>query len=658
MDRLQNYKKKYIIPLKNKELSKLDVNQWKYSSVINKYTIEKSLQMSTTLNKIIALYRIKDLTNNNIVNYNIAYLHNTDNISIKQIIPSGSIETWSDYRYNLLNYINFTTFLSQNIEIMQIYEYIQSYFKDVFIERKLELNIEYLGEYNKKTKIICEPLKIQFFCIAWFNFYYDYVLEKLSNNLNVIFTKIMKSYKKEDLIFFKSLLKKFNTNDIEILNYICHNNIVNSSFHKTKELVINLNDANQLGQKVVLLKLEESIQKYDLRFNPWLELVINKKVSDLVINNISNGFALSGSEFLIKLDKDNNTLFDTEGYHEIKYISDISKKIANLLLQAKVYTEYTDTNFKIDEFLNIIVSKLKKTVKYKNNFDRLRRYLVSDIKHVTHDLVMSDVALNLTTEYLGKTFYDKLIESHKEIYIFSTENYNNFKKYMFELCYNLYCLNTKVHIIHGDLHMNNIIINSLFYKKIEPCIKDSKILFVIDDNKYIFDNNFYNLCIIDFNNAIINVDYFKSDQQSKLLEMHVDYLIKYLCYLKPEYNEFSQELYRNIPYHFDEYFRVLTSLDLYYITSGILDNLKEFKKNNKSIKIGSKSLKLVNDLHKSADYYLTTILQKLLNSTDSNSDSKNQIDEWPMLNIIKDIFCDSRYTDDQIQKITDVIVYH
>jgi hypothetical protein len=73
--------------------------------------------------------------------------------------------------------------------------------------------------------------------------------------------------------------------------------------------------------------------------------------------------------------------------------------------------------------------------------------------------------------------------------MFSQENSANFKKYIFQLCYNIYCFNEKLNIIHGDLHMNNITLNPSFYKKNVKIPENPKILYIINPESdiYTFD---------------------------------------------------------------------------------------------------------------------------------------------------------------------------
>ena len=64
--------------------------------------------------------------------------------------------------------------------------------------------------------------------------------------------------------------------------------------------------------------------------------------------------------------------------------------------------------------------------------------------------------------------------------MFDKDNFGIFTKYMFQICYNLYCLNSKLYTIHGDLHLNNITLNTILYKKNAKIdIKNPKLLYIL-----------------------------------------------------------------------------------------------------------------------------------------------------------------------------------
>ncbi len=696
-NRLIIYKKRFIdvCNIKNEILckkikSKLSTH-WKYSGA-NRFYTSAALSYSIlpdTVETITVLYKIKDIQyNDKEVTYNMAYIeqkpkkpdilymevlekiHNVKlssgiNIYINNICPSGSmISKDGEYRSVILNWNSFRIILNKNENINAVFQYIVDYFVDALKERKYILLTEYYfptdklkNKYQYETELLCSTNKIQFFCIVWFNFYFTYSFGFVSNNVNEVFKNLMLKYQKEDMRLFKSLWDKFSEESIEKLRYICGNYI------KGYSTEVNICNKSKLGQKIIPLNLIEAQNFFNIEYSPWKEFFINNKVSDLVINNICGGFNLANRWFIIK--NPDQRFFDNPSQADRIEKSNIALKIAELLSQAKLYTYYNinDKDVKIDNKLidlvihNANMSKEPITSWLSNEFNVLYNRIQNDIDHVKENIIMSNVSLCLITEFLGKTLYDAIFFTKQSTYykklvptIFSPENHSHFKKYMFQLCYNLCCLNSKLMIIHGDLHLNNITLNSIFYKKnVDVEIKDPKIMYILDDtHQYIFENNFYDLCIIDFSRSIFNIDNYKNfslddipynliSNKTKFHNKQVKELLNYLYASKPEYIEFGTSIEMAMTHHYNEYFKILTALDLFNLTVKFIEFLKN--PTTSSIKVSDKaSVKLISELNKASEFYLTTVLNKII--TERNFEEVKNM-EWPIISIIKDIFFDS-----------------
>jgi hypothetical protein len=104
-------------------------------------------------------------------------------------------------------------------------------------------------------------------------------------------------------------------------------------------------------------------------------------------------------------------------------------------------------------------------------------------------------------------------------------------------------------------------------------------------------------------------------------------------------------------HNYAEYFKILTVLDIYNVTLKFIEFVKS---PNNYIKSPFKdSIRLVNDINQSAEYYLSTILNKLI-AQGNFEDVANM--EWPMLTVIKDIFIDDhiKHHSKQYDNIVDV----
>jgi len=630
----------------------------KFIDTNHKKSIVNALSsIKVNVNTIVALYKIRDVKSDNTVIYNISYINNEQTT---YICPSGSMKSsGGEYREGILNWSNFNTFLDKptNSKLKEMYTDIQSYLKNALVERKLDFYIEYPNFVGALDVNPIDHIKI--FSITWFNFYCDLLLDLQPNKLNTEFIAIMKMHIKEDSAFFKDFIHKFK-DDCATFRYICCN-IMNSS-----KMIPH--DINKIGQKITILYDLELKNIHDFKYNIWKEIAINERVSKLVMDNITNGFSLMGPHFLIKTNKIIKLFDNPEQYKKIIQ-SEIANSVKDLLDKAiSVLNTSTskhnkprkhDKHHRNKKYIdNVIASNdylYARDYTENDEFWLLRNNIKYDKNHA-ENFIISNTAINMISEHSGRTFYD-VCSDINGTEIFADSEFVHFNKYMFELCYNLYCLNTKVHCIHRDLHLNNIIISPLFNDKAVVGVTDPKILFIIGKQKFIFPNNFHNMCLIDFNISIINPEPFLTKQDitetDKLLDIQIENLLYYLYSIKPEYEEYDQFLKGNAKYYFDTYFKILSVLDIYNICAKFLSFIKLNKKKFKKLNV-SKSKALVEAILKLSDYYITVIFDELINTNDHNKFKKM---EWPILSIINSIFAENVYKSGSESSITDVIKF-
>ena len=632
-------------PLKNK-----NATYWKYSS-INKYYTQKILTENLYLDStdtIVCFYKVNKTLKSEDVNciYNISYITiNYDgNIYINHVCPSGSlISKDGEYRSSILKWPIFVKILNSNSDLDKLYNYIRDYLidKEIKIDILLSFPTDSIkNEHLLSVQLLTNETKIDLFVLSWFNFYYDYTFDVVSNNMNENYVKLMSYDKSQDKIFFKSIWKKFDIDIIEDFRFICSNNLDSIEFKRWKK--------TKIGNKIIPLSLLEAQNFFNIQYGPWKEYAISCKVSDLVINNITNGFALTNNWFILKII---GRIFDNPDQYKKMDRSEISMRIAELLKRAEIYTHY-DILDRPKLFVELLASKKNHIP---NEFVKISDQINNTIKYIKENSIQSNVGFNLITEYVGKTFLDSVQLSKKSKYykalvspIYSSNNYNNFKKYMFQLMYNIYLLNTKLHVIHGDIHMNNITLNPLFYKKDLNIEKDLKILYIIDGDAYKFDNNFYDLCIIDFSRSIINPEYVDNfsisisdkfpliDNKDVFLKRQVELFTAYIYNIKPELTECSNIIEDKMPYNFHEYFKLFSLLDLY----GAIQRINEYAK-TQNLKEQNKSYILLNKILAECDAIFNKYIPKLINSEYDDIEKM----EWPILTIIRSIFADDKITD-------------
>jgi hypothetical protein len=234
--------------------------------------------------------------------------------------------------------------------------------------------------------------------------------------------------------------------------------------------------------------------------NTWKEIYCLSITADLFINNVFAGISLFNGWFISLT---NESLFDnTEMLNKI-YQSNIIKKKYN-------------------------VKKLK--LNCDNNLDDLNN--LSNSSQIQLNLTLSNLSLVLNSQYNGRTLSFVLLTNNTILYGNILTDIKLFKRYIFDIVYGLYCLNSLKGIIHGDLHLNNCTINiqhSLFNddnvclipvdklhnidktkyaKNISPCIhyNVSDIINMKSGNSidYVFTHRGAYACIIDFSRAVLD----------------------------------------------------------------------------------------------------------------------------------------------------------
>jgi len=563
----------------------------------------------------VSLYKIVYLDEKII--YNISY---TDGDK-QYICPTGSIESRiGNYRNGMIDLQSFYIFLSKNgDDIMILFDYILSYVKSKEGERKFDFEVEHInpdpGQKPKKSDIAMYS-----YAIALFTFYYNYLSTDIITDFNPDYKRIMLTYQDEDKAIFKQIKKDKN---VDKLYFACTGTLTTK--HK-------------IGQKLTMLTLLESQNLFDPNSMLWKELYIQFKLSDLIVNGISNGFALISSWFIIDKSKDTHKLFD--GALQINRIrnSKLAESIVDVLSEAKLQMQ------EIDKEVGHYYRQIN------NNMYVLDERIDDDIDYAKENIILSNVVLITIMQDLGNTFFNTIVNTKN---MFSKGNAHEFDKYMFELCYNLYCLNTKVYTIHGDLHLKNLIIS-------DTCETDKKIVFQLEDEKYVFPNtNKKHLCIIDFGHAICNAEYVNSfrrvHNRDMFLTSQIDSLLSYLYYINPVYKQYNDVFRKKIEYHYWAFFKILTALDVHSVTSNLLTLIKK----HKSIgSISRDASDLIRDINESCNYYVINVVELLLNMNINDYSTVEEI-EWPNMYIIKKHFAKYKSVDaSTVDKDANIINYN
>ena len=481
--------------------------------------------------------------------------------------------------------------------------------------------------FTKQQKVMNsideKRLAIKLFVLCWMYDFNSIHSKTVENHINPNYQAII--YDKNDIPFYMkiyNLLGKLEYNQFK-KRLACHyeGGINRTSLQSLEP---------EIGQKIFPLTVVEAIKPNDINFIVWRELYVTNLASNLVLNLICSGFAFVNNWCYIQNARVD--LFDNINNHakymDSEIISDVTKQLKTL-----------------DKF-NYIDGKMNSGPKTPK-FYKLSHYMHNAMHYADSELLLTDLAICLTTEYVGRTLRDipNLILRKEDFsdYEQAFLNLDLFNKHMFEFLYAIYCLNTKIGIIHGDLHLNNVTIHRVNYLKGDDGInyidRPAYILFLLDE-LYMFPHNGLFSMIIDFSRSIMGdykrlehefssvyADAYFQDQRIRVLHS-IDH---YFPEFRRKYSASIESLLIN---NFSLMFKIYTALDPYILMTNILAMFSIDPAFKTKIKLVTGATALLSALINKSKKY---VMEYTLGAINGDIQSVDDI-EWPLLSLIKEHF--------------------
>ncbi len=683
--------------------------------------LKKYMWIDST-NVIVTTFRLQDtsITETNIIIY--AFLYsilkttkknkgNPELVHIYFCTGPSLLSRDGEYRQRLIKYNTLQIVAERHANLWKrIEEYIVrkniflpwNYYTESFFPVEQKASISAMLEND----IIKKRLPIKFLTASWFTELYNIVNKIPVNHVNQLYLSIIGLSGEKTLVhdkqFYIKLTKEFGKNEI----YTLRRDLNVYSISPGSD-----SSSLKIGQKLIPLNISEAQNPFNIKYKPWREFLIAEKVQNLIINGISKGYPFIGDYFYIK--EVRKTIFDNYVQYMRLEHSEQAINITKKLLEARRATFYAEDPHgsrtkrrrkkKNDKESKIFVTATGEKIKKKHktesptqkdsmnrtlgdSFENILSWLsekfrllyekIDDpIEYSKRELIMSEVAFGFISEYVGRSFYDFLLINDEKTgskkYIEKTgnalKNYEIWAKYIFEYIYSLLCLNLHMGLIHGDLHLNNATIHSMFYKEninTDRHEKRQKIpysLYVLkphDESKeevvFGFKTKQYHSCIIDHSRSIIkpSMIYMYEDfniVEAKKMKLYDDGPIQFLG--KEEENEFYKEQVKRISLmiensfpdlyvenkdgicialsnYLEELFPILTVIDIYRFTTEII---KFFK--IKKIMENSKQLKLIKKINSKAESYFTKTFLDVVKNPELLKEKEYKVfPNWIILN--------------------------
>ena len=439
------------------------------------------------------------------------------------------------------------------------------------LNEKIELTFDiilpkYTSEKNnsKIIKLISKVIKqniLIYYCFCWLTLVYKYKYKIIENHTNQKLIKIFFDNKKT----FNIVAKKYDIKKINIeINY------------RTSRI----DSTIRCGQKIIPTTITEINNFYNIKESLWREIFIKNKINNLVFNGIINNVSFFIGWFIINTNS--NIIYDNEVSHlKILYSSYIKNEIK------KVHKIKCDIN-KLEQNNILILNKIR----------NLQKTISIPITYAEQYIILSKISICLIDLWRGSPLADLpnyVKTEQKEISISTSYIFKDVRRFnfiCFKIFYTLFIFNKFYNIIHGDLHMNNILLMPIRGFKVreeseEPKESTSYQIFNLNEdnnndgeNIFIMGYDYFTPYIIDFSRALI----YKSDNIDNDLitnELKDIYKKNMLCNFKQELPEFYNDNKVHILFcvyeQFQKFYRIFYAFDAYKFSKGFLNILENIK---------------------------------------------------------------------------------
>lgn len=559
-------------------------------------------------------------------------------------------------------FIRYTDLLRVKTAFPNLWDELENYVSRIRIKRDWSIYANYYTPDVDKYKAINtdleqvvknELLPNTLLIMSWFQTVYNEFVGLTETHINPVYKEILLENYTEDLEYLTALTKKYGDADMERFK-VAISTIIHPIFGSEKNRYVSF------GFKMIPLNISEVQRPFDIRFKPWREHFIANRCSDFVANQISPGFSVMGPYYYIRNSK--KGLYDNKSQYERLKNSELAKDILHTLYDAQRGTYFASSNLKA-------VSKTSEQIKQwiSTKFKKLATVIDEPINYTIDELIVSDVTYVMTSEYVGRTIADTitLLQKNKALDTnigkpLTEHGYDYFAKYMFEICYNLLALNKRLGVIHGDFHLNNATLGYLYPSGVD----NAKVAYFASDLRYIFPNNGYFACIIDFSRSLVDPDRYEELADASLPNTHklvrdvdrftaneINSMLSLYLQLFPGKVKQKDELYVLFKKCYPAAFKLLTCIDLYMFTIRLGRLLRQIE-----YPVSKKSLDLVDKLHRLSEAYIATDMNNLLGDPDIQT-VRILSEPYPIETIIKKSFAEFTHLDPKKSKnvvVTDV----
>lgn len=487
-----------------------------------------------------------------------------------------------EYRRRFIPYIQLETVLDAYTDVI---DSLDEYVRDDIHNANIILTAEFVPSFsttinasqnthNALTAVMSfiseSTLPMQLYIIAWIiQMFYSYY-HLTENHINKrYYNNIFALSAKQQFI---TLIERWTIDKIKEIVYFTTNIMLDSNMLSVSWL--------ECGQKIIPMTNGELRNIGDISYPVWREIYCNRITSDLVINNVFAGVSIFSGWTLLTVTKN---LFDNDAMYNKLYQSDNVKEIIMGVKQENAKISLHET---------------------------LMRAFDNPFEIAEDNIILSDYAIIAVSEYVGRTFADMpmmIAKSRSKIDVGDMFNDEHiFNRYMFDIIYGLYCCNSLIGIMHGDLHLNNCTINPtqqpLYISANEtiPTLNaPPHIYYKIDKYEYLFPHRGAYSCLIDFSRAVLEPTsaVFSEANTDGITDMKNAVMTAYSRTFPEFFKQYSRQLEIAILQSPCEVYRLFTAYDTYSVMSKLVSMLS-LDTTKSIVKINPKNITFLNKIVK------------------------------------------------------------
>lgn len=546
-----------------------------------------------------------------------------DVVPIFYIAAPALVSQDGEYRSRVFNHIRFNKIRNANKEIFNT---IEDFILEKIKQNNLVLSFEHFHPYKELERyvhgideqIISGRFLINCFIHFWLVELYNINVGLQENHINPKYNLIIFKDLATDLKFLKSLYITFGKQRLYAIIADLDVTSTKTSYLKDDQS----KNEYKLGHKLIPMNVADVQHPFDINYKSWRELFMTNRASSLVADFICPSFPLIISWFYVKSAK--KGLFDNDQQYKKLENSERALVLINKLREAQRLT------------FNIEHLKFKDVeIPINNALKKIGEDISEPIEDAKSKLLISNVAMGVLFEHVGRTFYDiPILETHSPYWRKTIgtilDNKDMFAKYIMDLCYACVSMNVHAGMVHSDIHLNNCtIFPHKMYGPIETSPKNTFNLWYIGNQWFKIPANGYYSYLIDFSRATIHEDKLTGidkDQRDKFLDSQKRDIIERLSNDFPSFiRTHMADLKTALDENFDKIYKIYSAIDIYSFSEKMLRHYANTASKD--------NLHLLTKLKKTSEYYLSTMLSKVIRYPGIEV-------EWPNIAIIKESFSD------------------